>query len=181
MTAPRLLDESRELLRGAWDDLGQARASLVEDVPAIDPVTICLVGCGKDKLEERAQAKDLYIGPLFRAARRYAESCDGWFVISAKHGLLDPEAFVEPYELRLPRGLVAQDDWGVRVASQLHQAMQDEEGLIQYQVVILAGADYACPVATHLRRLRVPVTMPLHSLGVGQRLAWLKRETKAVA
>jgi len=39
----------------------------------LEPLTICLVGCGKSKLDRAAPAKDLYTGSLFRAARAFAE------------------------------------------------------------------------------------------------------------
>src|SRR4051812_38638013 len=63
---------------------------------------IGLVGCVKTKLHRPAQAKDLYISPLFRGRRRYVErNCDRWFILSAKHGLLEPDSTIEPYDLRL--------------------------------------------------------------------------------
>lgn len=67
----------------------------------MEPLTIALVGCGKSKLDHAAPARQLYTGSLFVAASRWAAECDGWFILSAKFGLLDPETVVEPYEVRL--------------------------------------------------------------------------------
>lgn len=63
---------------------------------------IALIGCGKLKAPSACAAKDLYTGPLFRTARTYAEkNCDGWLILSAKYGLLEPDRIIEPYELKL--------------------------------------------------------------------------------
>lgn len=154
---------------------------MAEVAVQIDPVTICLVGCGKAKVSRPAPAKELYVGSLFRAARRYAEACDGWWIVSAAHGLVDPEKVIQPYDAKLPRGLLARDGWGVKIASDLYGEMQDEESEtsahFHFEVVVLAGSDYADPICDHLTRLRVKFTRPLDGMRLGQRLSWLKRET----
>ncbi len=65
-------------------------------------VNLCLVSCVATKLTQVALAKDLYISDWFIKARRVVEM-EGWrwFVLSAKHGLLDPEEPVAPYEKTL--------------------------------------------------------------------------------
>ena len=51
---------------------------------------VALVSCVKSRRPEPAPARDLYTSPLFRAMRRYAEShADAWYILSAKHGLVD--------------------------------------------------------------------------------------------
>jgi hypothetical protein len=63
---------------------------------------IGLVGCVKTKLDRAAPARDLYTSPLFRGRRAYVEqTCSSWFVLSAKHGLVDPHTVLEPYDLTL--------------------------------------------------------------------------------
>jgi hypothetical protein len=141
----------------------------------IAPVTVCLVGCGKAKADKTAKAKDLYTGSLFRAARGFAEQCDDWYIISAKFGLLSPEKKIAPYESRLPRGYIANDNWGIAVVCALCEAMRD----IHFEVVLLAGAEYAVPVAAHLSRLSICVRQPLSGMQLGQRLHWLKTEREA--
>ncbi|MEX1263849.1 MAG: DUF6884 domain-containing protein [Actinomycetota bacterium] len=61
-----------------------------------------LVGCVKKKLERAAPARDLYSSPLFRGRRAYVErTCGRWFILSAKHGLVDPDEVLEPYDVTL--------------------------------------------------------------------------------
>jgi hypothetical protein len=47
------------------------------------PSDVVLVGCVKTKLSHAAAARDLYISPLFRKQRAYAEgSGSPWFILS---------------------------------------------------------------------------------------------------
>lgn len=127
---------------------------------------IALVGCGKLKASTRA-ARDLYLGGLFRLARRYAETHDAWWVLSAAHGLVHPDEVLVPYDERLRPG---DEMWGVRVAWQLARAVPPDATL-----VVLAGAPYA----GWRGLVRQRVEEPLAGLGIGKRLAWLKRATEA--
>ncbi len=63
---------------------------------------IGLVGCVKDNKSYRCKAKDLYVSDLFRKAKTYAErNYDHWFILSAKHHLVDPETEIDPYDKTL--------------------------------------------------------------------------------
>jgi len=60
------------------------------------------VGCGKGKLDHATKARYLYTGSLFRKANAYCiANYDEWFILSAKHGLLDPNDVIDPYDLSL--------------------------------------------------------------------------------
>lgn len=135
---------------------------------------VALVGCASAKLSRPAPARDLYTSPLFRKASAYAEAtCDRWFILSAKHGLLAPDEVVEPYDVKLGRSHrdPAKDappiwSWADRVADQLRAALSDAPGV---RLMLLAGAQYA----TVARRVDWPCDEPLQGLGIGERLAWL--------
>lgn len=139
----------------------------------LPPITIALVGCGKSKRASAAPAKDLYIGPLFRAARAYAEECDEWRIISARNGFCDPNAVIEPYDVRLKPKDAQQ--WGQAVANCIVSEFTD---CGPYEIVLLAGRDYAAPITNAMRdgdRWRcncVGVREPLVGLGLGARLRW---------
>lgn len=79
------------------------RPLVSEPVPDGWPLHIALVGCGKSKLPHPAPARLLYIGSLFKAARRYVEDAgyDAWWILSARHGLVHPDEITEPYEATL--------------------------------------------------------------------------------
>ncbi|MGI9149443.1 MAG: DUF6884 domain-containing protein [Chloroflexota bacterium] len=51
-----------------------------------------LVACSRAKADGPRPARQLYISPLFRAARACCERHYGrWLILSALHGLVDPE------------------------------------------------------------------------------------------
>ena len=82
---------------------------------------VALVGCGKSKLSMAAPARDLYAGPLFRAARAYAEqTCDEWLVLSALYGVLTPDEVIEPFDLTLAQLRDSEyATWALQVVSAL--------------------------------------------------------------
>lgn len=118
-----------------------------EAMPKIARVVI--VACGKAKLDHAAQAQDLYVGGLFKAARAHAEAtASRWFVASAKHGLIAPELVIAPYDQKLGSGSATRfvkdttiDTWAENCRAQF-VALMGEHGLDGVIVEILAGADY---------------------------------------
>src|SRR5680860_82227 len=68
-----------------------------------EPASLLLVACVKAKAAAPAAARDLYVSPLFRKERDYAErSGVPWFILSAEHGLVAPDEWLAPYERYLP-------------------------------------------------------------------------------
>ncbi len=108
-----------------------------------------LVGCSRLKLSRPAPARDLYASPLFRLASRYcAATCDSWFILSARHGLVEPERVLHPYDQTL-RGLgrAGRRVWASRVVRRLRH-----RGLLGagYRFLLHAGRDYAEPLAEYI-------------------------------
>lgn len=129
-----------------------------------------LIACGRSKDPDPQPARDLYTGDLFRKARAYAEACGArWFILSAKHGLLDPAAVVAPYDLCLADlPTCRQLAWGGRVRLQLV-----EHGVTERPLILIAGKLYR-------EALGLPpaeTVALLEGLGIGQQRAWLARET----
>ncbi|MDQ0619218.1 DUF6884 domain-containing protein [Arthrobacter globiformis] len=57
-----------------------------------EPCTIGLVACASQKLQRPAPARELYVSQWFKKASAYAElTCDRWYILSAKHGLIYPD------------------------------------------------------------------------------------------
>ena len=137
-----------------------------------DPAkTICLVGCGKQKDPGRARAKDIYTSPFFRYKRQYAETFgDSWFIISAKHHLLNPDKIIEPYDETLnSAGVAAKQSWAAIVHEQLCQVISPND-----TIVILAGKDYFGHLLPLLGCYKV--LLPLKGLKQGGQMQWLKSE-----
>lgn len=101
--------------------------------------TITLVGCGDDKLDEPAPARDLYQSNYFKLKRQYAEErAPPWFILSALYGLVDPAEVVLPYDKSLDDEDVDDEylkEWDLLVAEQCPDIGHAD-------VEILAGSTY---------------------------------------
>lgn len=128
--------------------------------------SIGLVACGKGKLDHPAPARDLYTGQLFRFARAYCErEYDTWWVLSAKHGLVHPDAVIAPYDQTLAGAPVEERrQWARLVADQLWALA------IQGRFSLHAGEAYAGFLADQLS----VTERPLRGLAIGQQLKWYK-------
>jgi len=134
--------------------------------------TIALVSCVKTKAPGPCRARDLYTSALFRKMRAYAEQhADRWFILSAKHGLVDPDAVIARYEQTL-RGATEKERraWAQRVFAQMTRAhlLRPETTLLW-----LAGAVYKKHLSSLLHEFAQ--SDPLAGMKFGPRLAWLKR------
>lgn len=131
-----------------------------------------LVGCVKAKRAVASPAEDLYVSTLFAGRRRYVErTCDRWFVLSAKHGLLEPTTLVEPYDETLKtKGRLERRRWSESVLEQLDAALGDVAGAI---FEVHAGAEYrdhGLTAGLLARGARVEV--PVEGLRIGEQLAF---------
>lgn len=124
-----------------------------------------LVACCSQKGSSPCAAKQLYLSSLFRKARAWTEKhCDEWYILSAEHGLLAPNAVIAPYDRTLNRMTASERRaWGERVWQQLAP-------LNGSRFIVLAGARYCEPLAglDHER--------PMQGMGIGYQLAWLSRD-----
>lgn len=131
---------------------------------------IGLIGCVKGKRAQPAPARDLYTSRLFVGRRSAVEtSCDRWYILSAKHGLLHPSTTVEPYDATL-NGLSASDRrwWSGEVV----EALRTELGtLAGHHFEIHAGSAYVNHGLTEgLRRAGASVSLPVAGRSLGQQL-----------
>ena len=137
---------------------------------------IGLVGCVKSKLGKAAEAQDLYTSPLFRGRRWYVErSCDRWFVLSAKHGLVDPMKVLEPYDHTLKDERIAdRRRWSASVLI----ALKTELGSLGSTVFeIHAGNEYrAYGLEAGIREMGGEVVVPTEGFSLGQQLAFYNSE-----
>jgi hypothetical protein len=132
-----------------------------------------LVSCTKDKREQAAKPADLYMeSAFFRKAREYVEvNHDDWYILSAKHHLLDPEGpAIEPYDETLSGASVDRKrEWSQTVYDQLQQ-----EGILGdgNRLVFHAGRDYYDELLPLLEDTPVQVETPTDGLQYGKTLAW---------
>lgn len=137
---------------------------------------VVLVGCVKSKRSQGALAKDLYTSDYFAKMRAYAERMGRpWFILSAEHGLVSPDEWLEPYDCYLPDMSVEyRRSWGQRVAAQLSQTIGSLGGLV---IDIHAGSTYVDSAEPALVALGAVVIDDRKGLSFGRRLSWyLQRE-----
>jgi len=135
---------------------------------------IGLVSCVKTKREEPATPKQLYTSHYFEKMRAYAEQYhDDWWILSAKHGLLNPDGdSIRPYDETLSGARVAKRrEWAEMLAAQMEQ-----EGLLSDDVTLVlhAGKDYYEELLPLIEDTGVTVEIPTKRLGIGEKQAWYK-------
>lgn len=135
------------------------------------PIRVGLVGCSAQKLAAAAPARELYVSQLFRKASAYAEAtCDRWYVLSAKHGLIHPDTVIKPYDMRLgTRTGPDMTAWGALVREQLTEALN---GADNPTLVALCGSQYR----TALNGAPWPSETPMQGMGIGRQLGYLTTE-----
>lgn len=130
---------------------------------------IVLISCVSKKLSHRAKVRDIYVSTLFKLNLKYALSLnpDGVYVLSAKHGLLDLEQEIEPYEQTL-NSMKSNEIrlWADKVLRQLNEAASPEES----EFVFLAGDKYRKYLLPHVKHFQIP----LQGLRIGEQLRKLK-------
>jgi len=132
---------------------------------------VCLVSCVAQKAGSRLPAKDLYASTLFRSSRAWAERmANDWYILSAKHGLVDPDRPLDPYDLSLKQlGVHELEEWRIRVISAL------QEKVITGDIItLLASRAYITPIESWLRDAGVRIHVPLDGRSLGFRLHWLQ-------
>jgi hypothetical protein len=134
----------------------------------------------KTKRDEPATLKELYTSDYFQKMRSYAEQYhNGWWILSAKHGLLDPGGEpIEPYDETLSGARKAKKrGWAERVAEQL-----DEEGLFSDDVTLVfhAGKDYYEELLPHIDSTGASIEIPTEGLSIGNSAAESVRNRRGI-
>lgn len=133
---------------------------------------LILLGCVSQKGTQPVPARDLYISPLWRKRRSYAETTGKpWMILSAEHGLVDPDEVVAPYGRYLesqPRQY--REHWSHSTAEAVIGAAREMEAKT---IELHAGSTYLdYGFISALERAGFSVTRPLLGLRIGEQLAW---------
>lgn len=132
-----------------------------------------LVSCTKTKLEQPAPPSELY-GPstLFSKASQYCEQqYDDWYILSAKHHLLEPDGPpIEPYDETLTGARVDRKrEWSKETFQQLDSARLLEPDTV---LVFHAGKAYYEELLPLLEETEMTLRFPVEGLMIGERLGW---------
>lgn len=140
---------------------------------------VLLLGCVKKKRATPAPARDLYVSPLWRARREYAEASGRpWFVLSALHGLVDPTRQLEPYDLALnDRPAAERREWGAQVIADLERVAGPLRGR---ELEVHAGGAYVRALAGPAAARGATIQAPLATAaGIGVQLGWYAQAKEA--
>jgi hypothetical protein len=136
---------------------------------------LIIVGCGRAKIWKKRRkpvkvaAKDAYTSGLFRLARRFAEThSTRWLILSAKYGLLRPEALISNYDVTIgsPNAIRS------RIIAQQWRRFAPRSAC----VVSLTSKKYVELLSAALPET-TRVETPMHGLNLFQRTRWLKRNS----
>lgn len=136
-----------------------------------EPVDVVILGCVSSKRRGSARAKDLYISPLWRKRRAYAErSGSPWVIYSAKHGILDPEQVIDWYDVALAKLPSSEKRAkGEEAVRQLEGRFGD---LRSKTFEIHAGAAYVKSLQGPLAKRGGHLINPVEGLSIGYLLQW---------
>lgn len=126
---------------------------------------LVVIPCGSRKLGSPARSADMYVGSYHRACRKAADALRPGLllILSARHGLLDLDDVIEPYDT--PHG--AAD----AVTGQVLLEQATARGIVRLDpVVALGGARHVALVRSVWPHVRTPLA---GARGMGEQMARL--------
>lgn len=146
---------------------------------------IVLISCTSRKQKNKALAKNMYKGPLFKNSLDYGQSLkpDKIFILSALHHLLDLNQEIEPYNVTLsyvsPKKRKSElkiltktekNEWAKKVIEQLKR----EADINKDEFIVLAGDEYIKPIGSYIPNLK----KPLEKKKLGERIKFMQNKNK---
>jgi hypothetical protein len=162
--------------------------------------TTVFVGCGAEKQDSPAPARELYTSSYFQKKRGYAETVgDSWAVLSALYGSVAPKSRTRPYDVtiddypldvdeRSRAKYATVEEWAASilegVENQVHNLDRWDERDPLGRIVVLAGRKYVEPLREGLDTLAdehgFEVAYPFDDTsGIGDQIGWLTEEIEA--
>jgi len=131
---------------------------------------IALVGCSSRQHNRAMPARWLYHSEWFLRAAAVAEtSSAGWFILSARYGLLHPDQKIAPYDLILSDLSATQRHvWAVEIIQSLDQILKPSDRLL-----LLADREYSAPLLPLLHSRVWRLQTPLANLSPSAQIIWL--------
>jgi hypothetical protein len=150
---------------------------------------VILVGCTKTKGSTRTSARALYEpSDLFRRRRAYAEATGRpWAILSALHGVVEPDRELDPYEFTIAQRNTADFDargWAISALQACFRlagrsaVVPAGERFARYldplTIEVHAGIDYVRTLSLGLPAFSTTITLdhPVHGMQIGQQKAY---------
>jgi hypothetical protein len=162
--------------------------------------TTVFVGCGAEKQNSPAPARDLYTSSYFQKKCEYAETVgDSWAILSALYGSVAPKSRTRPYDVtiddypldveeRSRAKYTTVEEWATSilegVENRIHNLDRWDERDPLGRIVVLAGRKYVEPLREGLDALTdehgFEVVYPFDDTsGIGDQIGWLTERIEA--
>ena len=134
---------------------------------------IAIISCSKTKRAGVHKAQDLYTSLRFNLSWEYANKhFDCVYILSAKHGLLDPETRIRDYNFSMAE-MSAEErrSWSRRVAVTLEEYTSPSD-----ELSFFCGIPYREHVIALLTEKGFSCESPLRGLPFGRQTQWLQKQ-----
>jgi len=128
---------------------------------------IGLVACCKKKMNWAVPAGMMYRSPLFHFRSAFVEkTCDDWYILSAKYGLVHHNTVIEPYNISLHEmNVMERIEWAKMTGEQI-------KTLNATRLIVFARGVYLLALD------KIEYESPLKGINpIGKQIVWLKKET----
>jgi hypothetical protein len=166
----------QEQMTFAWHEpdrgvLTIAARDFLQQLETDKTTTHFLIACSKRKQPVETIAAELYDSTLFKLSTTLANRLGIRFsILSAKHGLIEPERLVKPYDVTLASlKRNERSAWAENVLNQIIGRFVDINRL-----VVLAGERYRVEIVPTLLGRGLEILEPLQGLSLGWRISFLK-------
>lgn len=138
-----------------------------------------IIGCGKSKGSTALPACELYASPRFRSSRLLAEKIGSdYFILSGKHGLMEPNRVVDPYDVNISNESVSDRlKWADIVLREMRINCRERK------ITILAEEDYTQTIMSVNNEHPYPLNIcsPWENLNASDRGSWLSQARSMAA
>lgn len=174
---PRQVGDPRQFKPGPDDVSASQPTPLVQSANDMQTPSSCtqsgaiaLISCTKSKKSTESVARDLYTSSWFRKARAYVERLGmPWYILSAEHHLVHPDAVLAPYERTLKdMPADARRTWADQVTAQILSIRPTIR-----KCMVLAGQPYRECLLPNLHKSGIMTEVPMEGLTQGRQLHWL--------
>ena len=117
--------------------------------------TVVLIACVKEKQKSACKAIDLYQGKDFKNWFSYSKkiNADKVYILSGKHGLLNPNEIIAPYDFNLN---IANKEYKIKWAKSVLIKLNQETNLKKDKFIFLCNDVYAENILPQIKNYSFP-------------------------
>lgn len=141
-----------------------------------EAMRVAIISCSKNKQKGTHPAQELYNSPLFKASIAHAlKNFDQVYILSAKYGLIHPEARIRSYDMSLKRmSGEKRHRWAQMTAAQMLDRIPHGSEIYFFCGKIYREKIMSFPIMQKKFRLYAP----LKGLSIGKQLQWFRSHNK---